>query len=108
MDDRLFDLLKILMATSEFDEYEPFDDIPEKYIFDEKLNDCLFYMYIYMLSEDDPKHEEYYREFCIRYEALDEERQLVVKNNFENIIKAQDENEKGKEKVKKKGNDKYE
>ena len=106
MNDKLFDLLKLLIATNGLDEYDSFDDIPEKYIFDEELSDCLFYMYIYMLSEDDPKHEEYYREFCIRYEALDEERQLVVKNNFENIIKAQDENEKGK--VKKKGNDKYE
>ena len=106
MNDKLFDLLKLLIATNGLDEYEPFDDIPEEYIFDEKLNDCLFYMYIYMLSEDDPKHEEYYKEFCERYEALDEERQLVVKNNFENIIKAQDERENIK--VKKKGNDKYE
>ena len=106
MSEILFNYLKMLIETNDFDEYEMFDDIPIEYLFDEELNDCLFYMYIYMLSEDDPKYEDYYNDFCKLYEALDEERQLIVKKNFENIMKAQDEKEKIK--IKKKGNDKYE
>lgn len=100
---------KLLFALAFSSDYDSSIDIPIEYALDEEINECLLYMYVFMLTDESyEKHEEYYNEFCKRYEKLSKEKQLVVKDNYENIIKAQDEEEKNNTKVKKKGNDKYE
>ena len=67
---------------------------------DSEVNDCLFYMYIFMMSSD----EKYLDGFRIRYRKLNDEQKEYVENDYNNIIKAQDENEK----IKRKGEMKYE
>lgn len=82
--------------------YDISHDIPIEYIFDEEINDCLLYMYLFLLTdEDDTKHEEYYKKFSDSYEKLSMDKQMIIEENFNNI-------KNSKEKVKKKGNDKYE
>lgn len=68
--------------------------------FDMDVNDCLINMYFYMLSSD----EKYYQEFHEKYNKLNDEQREFVKNDYINIINAQREFEK----VKRKGEKKYE
>ena len=69
-------------------------------IVDFDVNDCLIYMYFYMMSGDD----KYYQTFHEKYSKLNKEQQEIVKNDYINIINAQDEIYK----VKRKGEMKYE
>ncbi|MBR3661180.1 MAG: hypothetical protein IKN63_04725 [Bacilli bacterium] len=69
--------------------------------FDPDINDCLIYMYVYMMSGEG----KYYLEFSQRYVKLNDYQREFVKNDYINIINAQDENEK---KIKRKGEIKYE
>ena len=62
---------------------------------DPLVNDCLIYMYFYMMSGDD----KYYQKHSEIYNRLNSKQQEFVKNDYIKIINAQDENEK----VKKKG-----
>ena len=77
------------------------------YAYDQKVNDCLMNMYFYMMHPNENKKEEYFKEFEKSYNDLNEEQQEMVKQDFIEIIEAQDKN-KEKEKVKKKGMNKYE
>ena len=78
------DQTKLLLLLGFVENCDSIDGIPLEYAFDEELNDCLMYMYVFMLtSEKDEKHDEYYKEFCKRYESLDKERQLLVENNYQ-------------------------
>lgn len=75
------------------------------YVSDPKINDCLMNMYFYIMHPNTNKKEEFFKEFEKSYNDLNEEQQEIVKKEYIDIIEAQ---EKNKEKVKKKGNDKYE
>ena len=61
---------------------------------DSDVNDCLIYMYFYMMSGDDS----YYQKHRKIYNRLNKEQQEFVKNDYLKIIKAQDEHEKVKKK----------
>ena len=77
---------------------------------DEMVTDCLMNMYFYMLSSDmDEKvHEKYWRIFDDSYQKLNKEQQEIVKNDYIEIINAQNKYENEKIKVKKKGMINYE
>jgi len=78
------------------------------FINDERVMECIMDMYFYMLYSDvgnDEKIEEYFNELKNKYDNLNEEQQAIVKKEFLDIIEAQDKN---KDKVKKKGMNKYE
>ena len=75
---------------------------------DDRVLECIMDMYFYMLYNgigNDPKKEEYFREFEKKYNNLNKEQQEIVKQEYIDIIETQNKN---REKVKKKGNDKYE
>ena len=76
------------------------------YVDDPLVNDCLMSMYFYMLYDSNyqEKKEEKFQEFSEKYNKLNDEQKELVKQDYLNIIEAQDKN---KEKVKRKG-DKYE
>ena len=76
------------------------------YIDDPLVNDCLMSMYFYMMfdSNYEKKKEEKFQEFSEKFEKLNDEQKEIVKQDYLNIIEAQD---KVREKVKRKG-DKYE
>ena len=76
------------------------------YIDDPRVNDCLMSMYFYMMfdSNYEKKKEEKFQEFSEKFEKLNDEQKEIVKQDYLNIIEAQD---KVREKVKRKG-DKYE
>ena len=77
------------------------------FIMDPEVNDCLIKMYFFMMTGDGhPDHDKYYNEFLHSYYSLNEKQQEIVRNDFINIIEAQDKNEQ--EKVKRKGEMKYE
>ena len=93
--------------------------------YDDEVDECLMNMYFFMLSSDmsEERREELWKEFDESYQKLNSEQQEKVKQDYIDIIKAQDENnEKVKqdyidiikaqnennEKVKKKGMNKYE
>jgi len=61
---------------------------------DPEVNDCLIYMYFYMMSGDD----KYYQKHSEIYNRLNSVQQEFVKNDFINIINAQEEREKVKKK----------
>ncbi len=72
---------------------------------DEKVNDCLMDMYFYMLlmdSDDESKKDKYYRRFEQSFRDLNHEQQEMVREEYKNIIEAQNNNIE-KERVKKKG-----
>ena len=96
------DKRKLLMLLGIIDGISKYEYIGQEVSFDPDINDCLIYMYIYMMSSDD----KYYEEFDNRYSKLNEEQQEFVKNNYINIINAQDEFEN--EKIKRKGEMNYE
>ncbi len=58
-----------------------------------------------MLDDDSELQDEMFNEFSTRYHNLNESQQDYVKKDFISIINTQDKN---KELVRKKGNDKYE
>ena len=90
-----------LLKTSEFE---------GGYINDEKVMECLMDMYFYMLYNgvgNDQKTEEYFNEFEKKYRNLNNEQQEEIKKEYLDIIEAQNKNRE-KEKVKKKGMNKYE
>ena len=71
----------------------------------EKVRDCLFKLYILMLTnEDDINYEKRINEFKSLYQSLNEQEQENVKNEYINIMNTQSENSK----VKKKGMINYE
>ena len=73
---------------------------------DPLVNDCLMHMYFYMMCDSsfEEKKEEMFQEFNEKFEKLNNEQKEIVKQDYLEIIEAQDRN---KEKVKRKG-DKYE
>ncbi len=80
------------------------------FINDEKVMECLMDMYFYMLYNgvgNDQKTEEYFNEFEKKYRNLNKEQQEEIKKEYLDIIEAQNKNRE-KEKVKKKGMNKYE
>lgn len=78
-------LLTTLLSTSEFQ-----TDI----ILDEQVNDCLFYLYLYLLIEPDDKNkDEYFIKFNNLYEALSSKQQELVKKDYLNILKQRQEQE---------------
>lgn len=105
MNNKIRDILltSMLLGT---DEYAPFCFD----MHDEMVTDCLMNMYFYMLSGDmDEKvHEEYWRKFDESYKKLNKKQQEIVKNDYIDIINAQDKYEEEKIKVKKKGMINYE
>ena len=76
------------------------------YTDDPLVNDCLMSMYFYMICDSslEKKKEELFNEFGQKYDELNNDQKELVKQDYLNIIEAQD---KVKEKVKRKG-DKYE
>ena len=86
-----------LIGTGEFASY---------YIDDDEVNDCLMSMYFYMMCDSnlEKKKEEFFIEFENKFDKLNDEQKELVKQDYLNIIEAQNKN---KEKVKRKG-DKYE
>ena len=82
-------MLQILMNSFSGNSY-----ISQNIYFDELVNDCLLSMYFFMMSSDD----KYYQEFHERYNKLNDEQKEFVKNDYINIINAQDEFEKVKRK----------
>ena len=97
MNEKMIDELLIALLT-ESGEYSSFQ------IEDSEVRDCLMDMYFYLLLDDGDKKEKMYQEFLDKYHKLNEQQQELVKNDFIELMNAQD----NKEKVKKKGNDKYE
>ena len=82
------------------------NDYSGPYINDKDVNECIWNMYFYMLcsgANEEEKKEEYFRKFNESYRKLNQEQQQMVKQEYIDIIKTQDKN-----KIKKKGNDKYE
>ena len=82
------------------------DEYGSFYTDDPLVNDCMMSMYFYMICDSslDKKKEELFNEFVQKYDLLNDEQKELVKQDYLNIIEAQDRN---KEKVKRKG-DKYE
>ena len=75
---------------------------------DEEVNDCLIKMYFVMMTGDGhPDNERLYNEFLLAYHSLNEKQQEIVKKDFISICEAQDRNQE-QEKVKRKGEMKYE
>lgn len=74
---------------------------------DEKINQCLMNMYFYMLHPNENKKEEYFQEFEKIYNDLNDEQKDIVKQDYIEIIEAQEKNRR-KEKVKRKGMRNYE
>ena len=88
-----------LLGSSEYAGYYPND---------ERVVECLWDMYFYMMYSgigNEEKKEEYFSEFGKKFNNLNKEQQEIVKNEYIDIIEAQNKN---KEKVKKKGMSKYE
>ena len=77
------------------------------YVSDPKINDCLMNMYFYIMHPNQSKKEEYFKEFEKSYDDLNDEQKQIVKQDFIEIMKAQNKN-KEKEKVKRKGMINYE
>ena len=78
--------------------------LDENLIFDDNLNDCLFYMYLYMMANDLNESKRIYTKFQERYNKLDKKQKELVKKDFFNIIDTQEENNK----IKRKGEMRYE
>jgi len=80
------------------------------FINDERVMECIMDMYFYMLYSgvgNGEKTEEFFSEFEKKYKNLNKEQQEIVKKEYIDIIEAQDKNIE-KEKIKKKGMNKYE
>lgn len=100
---KIMDLLlsMSLIGTSEYAGY---------YTNDERVMECLWDMYFYMMYNgigNEEKKEEYFNEFGKKFDNLNKEQQEEVKKEYMNIIEAQDKNRE-KEKIKKKGMNNYE
>ena len=103
MSKKVVDLLlsMSLLGTGEYAGY---------YSNDERVMECLWDMYFYMMYNglgNEEKKEEYFNEFGKKYEKLNEEQQEEVKKEYINIIETQNKNRE-KEKIKKKGMKDYE
>ena len=99
-------ILNLLMASSllHTNEYGGY------FINDDRVQECIMDMYFYMLyngANNEDKKEEYFNEFEKKYNELNKEQQELVKNEYVDIIETQNKNRE-KEKVKKKGMNKYE
>jgi len=99
--EKVMDLLMAmsLIGPREYDGYFPND---------ERVVECLWDMYFYMMYNgigNKEKKEEYFNEFGKKFDNLNEKQQEEVRKEYINIIEAQ---EKNREKVKKKGMNKYE
>ena len=94
-------LITSILGVNEYDSFV---------VHDKEVTKCLMYMYFYMLSDDtDEKvHEEYWNKFDESYKKLNKEQQEIVKNDYIDIINAQNKNEEENIKVKKKGMINYE
>lgn len=94
----------IILSNSDFDENISIEDM--KYEMDPDVSSCRTYLYFYMMLDDDSKlQDEMFEEFSTRYHSLNESQQDYVKRDFISIINTQNKN---KELVREKGNDKYE
>ena len=88
-----------LIGTNEYTGY---------YISDEKVSECIWDMYFYMMYNgigEEKKQEEFFNKMKEKYQNLNEEQQEEVRKEYISIIEAQNKN---KEKVKKKGMNDYE
>lgn len=94
------DKKKLLMLLDLLESFSEDSYINYPVSLDMDVNDCLMEMYFFMMSSDD----KYYQSFHEKYEKLNDYKREFVKNDFINIINAQEENEK----VKRKGEIKYE
>ena len=96
--DKLQNLLLVPLVFS--GEYSSMD-----YSCDEQVNECLMKMYFFMLHDEihSMTADELFDDFYKCNQKLNTKQQDYVKQDFINIINAQDENEKRK--VKKKGNE---
>ena len=94
------EMLLITLLSGNINPYCNSDDIT----FDKDVNDCLIYMYFYMLLGETKEGIKMYRKFLEKYNKLSDEKKEFVKNDYINIINAQDENNK----VKRKGEMSYE
>ena len=105
-------ITSILLASSLIgvDEYMPY--INDECFEDNEVCDCLMKMYFYMLisPDEEEKKEKMFQEFRNKYHKLNEKQQELVKQDYINIINAQDkyDEENEKIKVKKKGMINYE
>ena len=76
-------------------------------IFNPKVDECLMNMYFYLLysNVNEEKKTEYFNEFEISYNKLNDDEKEIVRKDWLDIIKSK---EKNKRKVKKKGMINYE
>ena len=94
------EILLMLLGLMENITGDDYMSMSKTVTFDSDVNDCLIYMYFYMMSSD----EKYYQEFIERFDKLNEESKELVKNDYINIINTQCENNK----IKRKGEMNYE
>ena len=55
-------------------------------IMDEQVNDCLFYLYLYLLDDSNDGTNEYLKKFNQLYESLSLLQQEIVKNDYLTIL----------------------
>ncbi len=55
-------------------------------IMDEQVNDCLFYLYLYLLDDSNDDTNEYLKKFNQLYESLSILQQEIVKNDYLTIL----------------------
>lgn len=98
-------LIKILMIPSVFTNdfncvYDNSED-DVKYMYNNKVNDSLLYIYLFLISSD----EEHLNKSYDIFNKLDEEEKEYVRRKILKDLKLIDENQKKKEKKLKKEND---
>ena len=95
---------ELFLASSLFSTFEYEGNL----INDEKVLDCIMDMYFYMLimnDNDENTKDKYFNKFDQSFRSLNMEQQDIVRHEYMDIIEAQ---QKNKEKIKKKGMNKYE
>ncbi len=94
------DMKKMFKNNYERHNINEMDDIEK-----EKIRECLFKLYISILTRrNDPLYEMRFNEFKRKYDCLNEEEKKYIQDEFTNIISTQEE----KSKVKRKGMINYE
>ena len=87
--------LLVFLGTMFKSHYINQNELDSKYLFDNDVNDCLIKMYLTIIS-DDLEYDKRLKLFIDSYEKLNLEQQEYIRNDYLNIINAQNEN---KEKV---------
>ena len=85
----------VLMSLNIMESMDNNSYLSSEITLDSDINDCLIKMYFYMMSGD----YKYYDDFIKIYNNLNDKQKEYVKNDYINIINAQDEGKK----IKKKG-----